>query len=323
MINDAKSGASSMGVERPGEACQRVLIVEDDAMFRKILRSWLESWGYQVTVAEDGAKAWAILQEEPAPQLLILDWMMPHPNGVELCRLIRERNNSPYQYILLLTAKDEKQDIIRGLEAGADDYLTKPFDKNELHARLRTGRRILTLQDEQIKTREQLKFQATHDPLTGMWNRGAILDLMHGEFERVRRSKGVFGVLMLDLDHFKKVNDTYGHLAGDVVLQEAGRRIQHAVRPYDWAGRYGGEEFLIVLPKCGKDEVLLCAERIRLAMSSEPILAEGSGIMVTVSIGSVVVNPTRHTEKDALSSADAALYQAKSQGRDRVVLQEP
>lgn len=323
MTNDAKPSASSMGVERPGEACHRVLIVEDDAMFRKILRSWLESWGYQVTVAEDGAKAWAILQEEPPPQLLILDWMMPHPNGLELCRLIRERNSSPYQYVLLLTAKDEKQDIIRGLEAGADDYLTKPFDKNELHARLRTGRRILTLQDEQIKTREQLQFQATHDSLTGIWNRRAVLDLMHGEFERVRRAKGVFGVLMLDLDHFKKVNDTYGHLAGDAVLQEAGRRIQHAVRSYDWAGRYGGEEFLIVLPNCGKDEVQLCAERIRLAMSSQPILADGSEIAVTVSIGSALVNPALQTEKDALSSADAALYRAKSQGRDRIVFLEP
>jgi len=319
MINDAKPSASSIGVERPGEACQRVLIVEDDAMFRKILGSWLESWGYQVTVAEDGARAWAILREEPAPQLLILDWMMPHPNGLELCRLIRERNSSPYQYILLLTAKDEKQDIIRGLEAGADDYLTKPFDKNELHARLRTGRRILTLHDEQIKTRELLQFQATHDALTGIWNRKAVLDLLHGEFERVRRSKGVFGILMLDLDHFKRVNDTYGHLAGDAVLQEAGRRIQHAVRPYDWAGRYGGEEFLVVLPKCNKDEVQLCAERIRLAMSSAPILAEGAEIVITVSIGSVVVNPVLHTEKDSLSSADAALYQAKSQGRDRSV----
>jgi DNA-binding response OmpR family regulator len=147
MINVVKSSTYSMNSEQPGDACQRVLIAEDDAMFRKILSSWLESWGYQVTVAEDGAKAWEILQCEPAPQLLILDWMMPELNGIELCGLIREREKSPYQYILLVTAKDDKQDLIRGLEAGADDYLPKPFDKNELRARMRTGGRILTLQD--------------------------------------------------------------------------------------------------------------------------------------------------------------------------------
>jgi DNA-binding response OmpR family regulator len=176
MIGIIKAGAHSMGFDQPGEACQRVLVAEDDAMFRKILHNWLHSWGYQVTIAEDDAKAWEILQGDSAPQLLILDWMMPEPNGVELCRLIRERNSSPYQYIVLLTAKDDKQDLIRGLAAGADDYLTKPFDKNELNARLRTGRRILTLQDEQIKNREKLQFQATHDSLTGIWNRRAILE---------------------------------------------------------------------------------------------------------------------------------------------------
>jgi two-component system cell cycle response regulator len=317
-----QSSTYSMEGERPGDACRRVLIVEDDAMFRKILSTWLESWGYQVTVAEDGAKGWGILQEEPAPQLLILDWMMPQPNGVELCRLIRERNSSPYQYILLLTAKGDKQDIIRGLDAGADDYLTKPFDKNELHARLRAGRRILTLQDEQIRTREQLEFQVTHDPLTEIWNRRAILDLLHREFERTRRAKSVFGVLMLDLDHFKNVNDTYGHLAGDAVLQGVGRRIQKAVRLYDLAGRYGGEEFLIVLPNCDGNEVQMCAERIRLAVSHDPIVVGYIGIAVTVSIGSVVFDPNLHSEKDALSTADTALYQAKNQGRDRVVLLE-
>jgi two-component system cell cycle response regulator len=310
---------SSVQLDRPGEACRRVLVVEDDSMFRRILQSWLESWGYQVTIAEDGAKAWTLLQQEPAPQLLLLDWMIPKPNGIELCRLIRERNSSPYQYIILLTARDEKEDIIRGLEAGADDYLTKPFDKNELHARLRAGSRILTLQDEQIQTREQLQFQATHDALTGIWNRKAILDLLHGEFERMRRAKTDFGVLMVDLDHFKRINDTLGHLAGDAVLQEAGRRIQQAVRPYDWVGRYGGEEFLIVLPKCGDGEVQPCAERIRLALSSRPVAFQGVEISVTASIGLVVVDPTRHVEKHALSVADAALYSAKNQGRNQVV----
>ena len=207
MINGTEP--QSLGMEQPGPACNRVLIAEDDAMFRKILRSWLESWGYEVTVAEEGAKAWQILQEIRAPHLLILDWVMPNLNGIDLCRLVRERASSPYQYILLVTAKDDKQDLVRGLEAGADDYLSKPFNRDELRARLRTGRRILTLQDEQLKIREELRLQATHDGLTGAWNRSAILDLLHREYELAARSGSTIGVIMLDLDHFKRVNDTY------------------------------------------------------------------------------------------------------------------
>lgn len=308
-----------MDSEQPAGSCQRVLVAEDDAMFRRILRSWLESWGYQVTLAEDGAKALEILKEELAPQLLILDWMMPELNGVELCRLIREWDRSPYQYILLVTAKDDKQDLIRGLEAGADDYLTKPFDKNELRARLRTGRRILTLQDDQSKILEQLRVQATHDGLTGIWNRGAIMELLRSEFDRVIRSGGDLCVLMLDLDHFKRVNDTYGHQAGDAVLREVGRRVQKVVRSCDLVGRYGGEEFLIVLPGCSGEQVEVCAERIRAAVCSEPIAAEGLEISVTASIGAVVADTLHQKEKEALSAADSALYEAKNQGRDRVV----
>jgi two-component system cell cycle response regulator len=309
----------SLGLERPGPACDRVLIAEDDAMFRRILRSWLESWGYEVTVAEDGAKAWQVLQEIRAPHLLILDWIMPQLNGIDLCRLVRERASSPYQYILLVTAKDDKQDLVRGLEAGADDYLSKPFDRDELRARLRTGRRILTLQNEQFMVREELRLQATHDGLTGIWNRIAILDLLHREVELAGRSGSTLGLIMLDLDHFKNVNDTYGHLAGDDVLIEAARRMQHAVRSYDLIGRYGGEEFLVVSPDCDISQIEMCAERIRSAIAGEPILAAGAKVAITVSAGVTILVPRLGTERDALAAADAALYRAKSAGRNQVV----
>ena len=177
-------------------------------MFRRILQSWLENWGYRVTLTEDGAQAWKALQQEPHPQLLILDWMMPQTDGVELCRKVREQNRTPYQYILLATAKDGKQDLVKGLEAGADDYLTKPFDKSELRARLKACNRILTLQDSQIQAQEQLLFQATHDLLTGVWSRGAILETLRRELERAARAKTATGLLMLDIDHFKTINDT-------------------------------------------------------------------------------------------------------------------
>ncbi len=308
----------SLGLEQPGPACDRVLMVEDDPMFRKILRSWLESWGYQVTVAEDGARAWEMLQESLAPHLLILDWIMPKLNGIDLCRLVRERASSPYQYILLVTAKDDKQDLVRGLEAGADDYLSKPFDRNELRARLRTGRRILTLQYEHMKAREELHLRATHDGLTGAWNRVAILDLLQREYELSARTGTTIGLIMLDVDHFKQVNDRYGHLTGDLVLVDIARRMHQAVRSYDLVGRYGGEEFLVVSPDCDLEQVQMCAERIRSSVAEKPVFAEGALVDVTVSAGVAMLSSGLNTERQALAAADTALYRAKAEGRNRV-----
>src|ERR1700733_13806030 len=286
--------AASMDFERPGRSCNRVLVAEDDAMFRKILQSWLTTWGYEVTIAEDGAAAWAILQQEIRPQVLILDWMMPAINGLELCSKVRECNQTPYQYILLATAKDAKQDLVMGLEAGADDYLTKPCDKSEFQARLRACNLSLTLQDDQIRAQVQLRFQATHDALTGVWNRSEILETLRRELERAARSKTATGLLMLDIDHFKNINDTYGHLTGDVVLKEVTQRIVRAVRGYDSVGRYGGEEFVIVLPGCTREQIEHGAERIRSAVDDCPIAANASTVSVTVSIGAAVTTVERH-----------------------------
>jgi two-component system cell cycle response regulator len=317
-----QANAHLLEFERPGSSCDRVLVAEDDAMFRRILQSWLENWGYRVTVAEDGAIAWNILQQEPPPQILILDWMMPEMNGPELCRKVREQNRVPYQYILLATAKDAKQDLVRGLEAGADDYLTKPFDRSELQARLRACTRILTLQYDQIQAQEQLRFQATHDPLTGIWNRGAILETLHRELERAARSESAVGILLLDVDHFKTINDTHGHLTGDGVLREITQRMIKAARAYDSVGRYGGEEFLIVLPGCSKGQIQQSGERIRSAIDSGPILVNGSEISVTVSIGAAVAARGVTSETEMLAAADVALYQAKEIGRNRIVVSD-
>jgi two-component system, cell cycle response regulator len=318
------SSTATNGVEfeRPGSSCRRVLVAEDDAMFRKILATWLKNWGYEVTLAEDGASAWKILEQAAPPQLLILDWMMPAISGLELCRKIRERNQIPYQYILLATANDAKQDLVTGLEAGADDYLTKPFDKSELQARLRAGNRILTLQDDQIRAHEQLRFQASHDQLTGVLNRGEILETLRRELERAARSQTAIGLLMLDIDHFKRINDTYGHLTGDAVLKEVAQRIVKAVRSYDAVGRYGGEEFVVVLPGCGREEIDHSAERVRAAVNQGSIQASESKIPATISIGAAVANNGSISDTEMLAAADSALYKAKEAGRNRTVLSD-
>jgi two-component system, cell cycle response regulator len=179
------------------------------------------------------------------------------------------------------------------------------------------GTRILTLQEDLIRAREDLRFQATHDVLTGIWNRRAILGLLHREIERAARFHASTGVLMLDLDQFKKINDTYGHLTGDAVLKETAQRITQVVRSYDFVGRYGGEEFLVLLPGCDKEQAEQSGERIRLAVTATPLIVGESGISVTISIGATATIDAPETE--VLAIADAALYQAKSAGRNRTV----
>ena len=247
---------------------------------------------------------------------------MPVMNGLELCRKVRERNQIPYQYILLATAKDAKQDLVTGLESGADDYLTKPFDRSELKARLRACNRILTLQDDQMRAHEQLRFQATHDSLTGVWNRGEILETLRRELERAARFKSATGLLMLDIDHFKNINDTHGHLTGDAVLKEVVQRIIKAVRVYDSVGRFGGEEFVIVLSGCSREQIDQSAERVRAAVDNGPILTNGLKISVTVSIGAAVTALGSTSDAELLAAADTALYRAKEIGRNRTVLSD-
>jgi len=296
-----------------------ILIAEDDPIFRKLLQSRLQNWGYRVVAVKDGIEAWDILQQSTPPDLLILDWMMPGIDGIELCRRIRESNRESYQYILLVTGKDGKQDVVKGLEAGADDYLTKPFDVAELRARVSTGNRILSLQRQLIQAREDLRFQATHDSLTGLRSRGATLDLLASELQRGFRSHTSTGILMIDLDHFKSINDSHGHLIGDSVLKEAAYRISHSLRSYDFVGRYGGEEFLAVLSNCTLEELGIAAERIRNAVAETAVVTKALSIKVTVSIGGVVTSDCT-PDIELLSAADVALYEAKRTGRNRVVI---
>jgi two-component system, cell cycle response regulator len=209
----------------------RVLVAEDARFARHLLQGALHGWGYQVVLAEDGEQAWRALQGPDPPSIALLDWMMPGLDGLEVCRKVRQAGREPYTYVILLTGRDRQEDVVAGLAAGADDYLRKPFDNLELEARIRTGRRIVELQAELIAAREALRQQATTDPLTGLANRRTILETLGRELERCRRSKAACAVVFVDLDHFKQVNDTHGHSAGDEVLRQTAATMRAVYTP--------------------------------------------------------------------------------------------
>jgi two-component system, cell cycle response regulator len=303
---------------------KRILIAEDDPVSRRLLEIFLVKWGFDVIVATTGTESLQLLERMDAPRLAILDWMMPGMEGVQICQKLRESKERSYTYVMLLTGRSQKEDLLQGLESGADDYITKPFDAQELRARLHVGQRILDLQDRLIAAGDELLFRATHDSLTGISNRGVILDTLRRERSRQARQGGSFAIALADLDHFKYVNDTYGHLAGDAVLREASQRMVASLRPYDAVGRYGGEEFLIVIPSSDAMGALGLAERIRRALEAKPILADTTHITVTASFGVASSTEARPLDsEEMLRLVDDALYRAKQYGRNRSELATP
>jgi diguanylate cyclase (GGDEF)-like protein len=297
----------------------RALVADDDPMQRLYLTRCLSSWGYETLEAADGEEAWEILCRADAPQLVLLDWMMPGMDGTELCQRIRSLKDQPYTYVVLLTARSDQQDLLSGLGAGADDYMTKPVNTPELKARLRSGKRIIDLQNKLHLAYEAQKYEATHDSLTSIWNRPAILDLFARECAKAQRENSVIGVLIADIDHFKAINDQFGHVCGDIALREITGRMQASLRPYDFLGRYGGEEFLILVPGCEPATVREVAERIRAGVCQQPVMARENEIKVTISIGvSTAAPPSVALRDELLQKADEALYRAKQNGRNRV-----
>lgn len=293
----------------------RILIADDSNVSRHLLESIVRKWGYQVVSTADGNQAWDALQQPDAPRMAILDWMMPGLTGPEVCRLVRDKGVEPYTYILLLTSRTQKEDVIEGMTSGADDYVVKPFDQQELNVRLRAGRRIIDLQDELLKAQAALRHQATHDALTGIQNRGRITELLAGHFAE----SGPLGVIMLDLDRFKSVNDTYGHAAGDALLVAAAQRLSAALSEKDMLGRYGGEEFLVVSRR-RPDDLEAFAETLRQCIATAPVECGGMELSITASFGVAHRNgePLNHAAQ-LLKAADDALYVAKREGRNRVV----
>ncbi len=219
---------------------------------------------------------------------------------------------------MLLTANDKVGNLVEGLESGADDYLTKPFHPQELRARLRVGLRMLDLESRLVEARESLRFKASHDSLTTIWNRGAIIEMLERELSRARRDGSSVGILLADIDHFKRVNDTRGHLVGDEVLRAVTGRLKGEVRSYDSVGRYGGEEFLILLPGCDNPKLTTKAEQLVKVVERSSIGTSTGTVAVTISIGGIASGDCPHAEVNKLlRAADTALYRAKVSGRNR------
>ncbi len=296
----------------------KVLIADDSAPSRELLRRTVSQWGYEVIVADDGDKAWAILSEADPPPMAILDWVMPTMTGPEVCRKVRDTLRQPYTYIILLTSKNTKDETVEGLMAGADDYIVKPFDQHELQVRLRCGKRIVDLQMDLLRAQEELRDRANKDLLTMLPNRSAIATTLDTEISRCHRDRRTVGVILLDIDHFKRINDTWGHFAGDAVLRETAVRLRGNMRPYDQVGRYGGEEFLVVLPNCDLEQASKQAERMRARLHAAPMIVDGAEISVSASFGVTVSDGSEKSPDLFVRVADEALYQAKGGGRNCV-----
>lgn len=300
-----------------------VLIAEDDAVSRRLLEQAVHSWGYASVCVNDGASALAKLSAPNGPRMAILDWEMPGLSGPQVCRILRARTSSPYVFLILLTARTAREHLVTGLASGADDYVLKPFDPIELQLRVRTGQRIVELQHELLAARQELERRANHDALTGAANRGAVLSKVEAEAARSARQGTHYCLILFDLDFFKRINDSHGHRAGDIVLKEAVRRAQIELRPYDVLGRYGGEEFMVLLPGCELRAGAAVAERLRTSLAEKPFAVDNLELDVTASFG-VVCSAQPHSSLEMLvDAADSALYRAKANGRNRVELAKP
>jgi diguanylate cyclase (GGDEF)-like protein len=289
----------------------KVLIVDDDPAMLRLLAKWLEVDGYQVLRASDGRTATEVIEAEH-PRLLLTDWEMPHMNGLELCRWVRSQSFSHYIYTIFLTVRTDSADMLKGLEAGADDFLKKPVDRNELLARIRAGSRVMELE-------RRLSMLANTDGMTGLATRRVLFDQLRREWARSERYHSPLSCVMIDVDFFKRVNDIHGHPAGDEVLRQLGQLFTRSLRTSDYIGRYGGEEFCVVLPETTEEQAHQWAERVRAQVAELPIVVGEVMLSVTASFGVAQRMADTSSPEVLVDMADQALVVAKRSGRDRVV----
>jgi two-component system, cell cycle response regulator len=317
-VIELESPTAAATLEQPA-----ILLAEDDPVTRMLMTRLLRKAGYEVDAVADGTEALDKMMAHYYP-LLVTDWEMPGMDGLALCKAVRNLQLDGYVYTLLLTARDAKEHIIAGLEAGADDYLVKPLYEPELIARLNTGRRILALEHSLRAANRRNRILSITDALTGAFNRRYLTEQLPREIERCRRYAYPVAVIMCDVDHFKRINDESGHAAGDDVLQQVVTRVQQVIRSNsDWLARYGGEEFLIVLPQTALSAAIVVAEKIRAIIGSSLFLTSAGETRVTASFGVAATGPQGpdlNLKVDGLIKvADQCLYRAKQEGRNRSV----
>lgn len=290
----------------------KIILVEDSYLERTKLGCFLTDWGFDYVAVGSGTEAVKLLESPDPPDLALLDWLLPGIDGIDVLRRIRKLSNGNYIYTVMLTEKAQKADRIKAMEAGADDYLAKPVDPAELRSRIMVGKRILELQ-------QLLRFAATHDFLTTLLNRSEILASLEREVSRGARDDKPASIILADIDHFKRVNDTLGHAAGDEVLKEVARRLRADLRPYDVVGRYGGEEFLLILPGCNLVNGSRRADDMRKLVAGKSIPTPAGERSLTISLGVTSTGPSRFcTPAEFLQEADSSLHNAKKNGRNRV-----
>lgn len=299
-----------------------ILLVEDEPTTRMITAQQLRNAGYAVEAVSNGAQALALLKQKFFP-LLLTDWDMPEMDGLALCKAVREAVLEGYVYTIVLTAREGKESVIKGLQAGADDYLTKPPDQTELIARLNTGRRILSLERSLRAANRQNHLLSITDALTATFNRRYLMDSLPKEIERAARYKRPLSVVLCDVDHFKKVNDTHGHQAGDDVLRGFAEILIASTRKdIDWVARYGGEEFLIVLPETNVEDALTFAEKMRIRIAGHPFPTSAGPMRISSSFGVAGYDALEDGDRTSVDSliayADLCLYRSKETGRNRV-----
>lgn len=289
-----------------------VLIAEDDPVTRLLLEEMLAEMGHASLTVADGNLALETVRKNPDINLVLLDWELPVMDGGEICRAVKELER--FVYIIMVTSKSGTKNLVQCIEAGADDFVSKPFSVDELKVRIMAGQRILHHENRMAK-------HANYDELTGIWNRRMILHFMENEWWRAQREEGRLSVMVIDIDHFKPVNDTYGHHAGDLVLIQFAQIVAANVRPYDQFGRYGGEEFLLVMPLSVSGDAKLLAERLRESIEeAEFSVGSEQTIKLTASIGLAQKSPSDRTPNDTFKRADECVYRAKTEGRNRVIM---